>query len=109
MRKLITTKIQFQSRCSGCGEFRTEGGDLREEAGATQEPIVVTDVDAHFQSVVRKRTMTLQFGQCGKEDCPPSRGQDSAMNDRDGRKEEIGEVWPCGSGATVHIFPDSLA
>jgi len=78
------------------------GGDLREEAGATQKPIVVTDVDAHFQSVVCKRTMTLQFGQCDKEDCPPSRGQDSAMSDCDERKEEIGEVWPCGSGATVH-------
>ena len=64
------------------------GGDLREEASVAQEPIVVTDVDAHSQSVVCKCTMALQFGQCGEEDCRPGRGQDSATSDCDERKEE---------------------
>jgi hypothetical protein len=63
-------------------------GDLRREAGAAQEPIVVTDVDAHFQSVVCKRTITLRFGQCDEGGCPHSRGQDSVVSDCDEWKEK---------------------
>jgi|SRR5947199_7560909 len=48
--------------------------------------IVTTDVDAHFQPVACKRTMSVQFGQRDEEDCPPSRGQDPAVSDCDERK-----------------------